>query len=96
MGSLKRGLEAGLKILKPGGRLAVITFHSLEDRIVKEFGRERTRGYRCPSGVDVPELRQPHPPEMHWVTRRAVKPGEVELKENPRSRSAQLRVLEKI
>src|ERR1017187_431581 len=44
IGSLKRGLVASVKILKPGGRLAVITFHSLEDRVVKEFGRERTRG----------------------------------------------------
>ena len=47
-------------------------------------------------GVDVPELRQPRAPEMKWVTRKAVKPGEHELNENPRSRSAQLRVLEKI
>ena len=45
IGSLKRGLAAAVKILKPGGRLVVITFHSLEDRVVKEFGRERTRDY---------------------------------------------------
>jgi 16S rRNA (cytosine1402-N4)-methyltransferase len=96
MGSLKRGLEAAMKILKPGGRLAVITFHSLEDRIVKAFGREQARAYTCPGGVDVPELRQPRVPEMRWVTRRAVQPGEDELSENPRSRSAQLRVLERI
>jgi len=82
--------------LKPGGRLAVITFHSLEDRVVKEFGRERTRDYTFTGGVDVPELRRPRVPELGWVTRRAIKPGENELNENPRSRSAQLRVLEKI
>jgi len=96
IGSLTRGLAAAVKILKPGGRLAVITFHSLEDRIVKEFGRERTCSYTCPGGVDVPELRQPRAPELSWVTRKAVRPGEVELRGNPRSRSAQLRVLEKL
>jgi 16S rRNA (cytosine1402-N4)-methyltransferase len=96
IGSLKRGLDAALKILKPGGRLAVITFHSLEDRTVKEFGREKTRDYMFSGEVDVPELRQPRVPEMKWVSRKAILPGEVELKENPRSRSAQLRVLEKI
>ena len=96
MGSLKRGLAAAVKILKPGGRLAVITFHSLEDRTVKEFGRERTRDYVFAGEVDVPELREPREPELKWVARKAIRPGEVELKENPRSRSAQLRVLEKI
>jgi 16S rRNA (cytosine1402-N4)-methyltransferase len=96
MGSLKRGLEAAFRILKPGGRLAVVTFHSLEDRIVKEFGREKTRDYTFTGPVDVPELRQPRPPEMKWVSRKAMTPGEIELRENPRSRSAQLRVLEKI
>ena len=96
MGSLKRGLAAAVKILKPGGRLAVITFHSLEDRVVKEFGRERTRDYTFSGGVDVPELRRPRAPELKWVTRKAIKPGADELDDNPRSRSAQLRVLEKI
>src|SRR5665213_2839506 len=96
IGSLKRGLDAAVKILKPGGRLAVITFHSLEDRVVKEFGRERTRDYTFSGGVDVPELRQPRVPELKWVLRKAVLPGEIEVKENPRARSAQLRVLEKI
>ena len=96
IGSLKRGLDAAVKILKPGGRLAVITFHSLEDRVVKEFGRERTRDYTFSGGVDVPELRQPRVPELKWISRKAVLPGEIEVKENPRARSAQLRVLEKI
>jgi len=96
IGSLKLGLEVALKILKPGGRLAVITFHSLEDRIVKEFGREKTRDYTFSGEVDVPELRQPRAPEMKWVSRRAILPGAVELKENPRSRSAQLRILERL
>jgi 16S rRNA (cytosine1402-N4)-methyltransferase len=96
IGSLKRGLDAAVKILKPGGRLAVITFHSLEDRVVKEFGREKTRDYTFSGEVDEPELRQSRVPELKWVSRKAVLPGEVELKENPRARSAQLRVLEKI
>ncbi len=96
IGSLKRGLEAAVKILKPGGRLAVITFHSLEDRIVKEFGREKVRDYTFAGGVDVPELRRLRAPELKWVNRKAITPGEIELQENPRSRSAQLRILEKI
>jgi 16S rRNA (cytosine1402-N4)-methyltransferase len=96
MGSLKSGLEAACKILKPGGRLAVITFHSLEDRVVKEFGREKSRDYTFSGDVDVPELRRPRMPEMTWVNRKAITPGQAESKENPRSRSAQLRVLEKI
>jgi len=96
IGSLRRGLEAALKILKPGGRLAVITFHSLEDRVVKQFGNVRARDYTFPGEVDVPELRQPRVPELKWVSKKAIKPGETELNENPRSRSAQLRVLEKL
>jgi 16S rRNA (cytosine1402-N4)-methyltransferase len=95
IGSLRRGLEAALKILKPGGRLAVITFHSLEDRVVKNFGRARARDYTF-RGTDVPELRVPRAPDLRIVTRKAIKPGEAEREENPRSRSAQLRVMEKI
>jgi 16S rRNA (cytosine1402-N4)-methyltransferase len=96
IGSLERGLMAALTILKPGGRLAVITFHSLEDRLVKDFGRVRARDYTFTGGVDVPELRQPCAPELKWTHRKAVKPGAAELALNPRSRSAQLRVFEKI
>jgi len=96
LGSLARGLAAAVKILAPGGRLAVITFHSLEDRAVKAFGRERSRDYTFPGTVDVPELRTPCVPELKWVSRKAILPGAAELRENPRSRSAQLRLLEKI
>ncbi len=96
IGSLERGLVGALNILKPGGRLAVITFHSLEDRVVKNFGRERARDYSFAGAVDIPELRVPCQPELVFVTRKAVLPGEVELAKNPRSRSAQLRVMEKI
>lgn len=96
LGSLASGLAAAVQVLRPGGRLAVITFHSLEDRLVKEFGRERTRDYTFSGPVDVPELRQPCVPELKWVSRKAILPGSAELAANPRSRSAQLRVLEKI
>lgn len=96
IGTLKLGLAAAVKILKPGGRLAVITFHSLEDRVVKDFGRAGARDYTFTGRVDVPELREPRAPELKWVTRRAIRPGEAEVTENPRCRSAQLRVLEKL
>lgn len=94
--SLRSGLAAALSILKPGGRLAVITFHSLEDRIVKAFGREKSRDYTFEGTVDVPALRQPRAPELRWVQRKAMKPSEAEIAVNPRARSAQLRVMEKI
>jgi 16S rRNA (cytosine1402-N4)-methyltransferase len=96
LGSLRRGLEGALKILRPGGRLAVITFHSLEDRVVKEFGRAKARDYTYPGEVDVPELRQPRAPELRLVSRKAILPGAAEVAENPRSRSAQLRVMERV
>jgi len=96
IGSLERGLDGAVRLLRPGGRLAVITFHSLEDRVVKEFGREKARDYTVAGEVDVPELRQPREPELRWVVRKAVLPSGVELAENPRSRSAQLRIMEKI
>lgn len=96
LGSLQRGLEAAVKILQPGGRLAVLTFHSLEARLVKEFGNERTRDYTIEGEIDDPLLRKPRVPEMRWVQRKAMQPSEAELAENPRSRSAQLRVLEKL
>jgi 16S rRNA (cytosine1402-N4)-methyltransferase len=96
MGSLKRGLDGAFKLLKPGGRLVVITFHSLEDRVVKDFGRARARDYTFTGGVDVPELREPRAPELRLVTRKGLRPSEAEQAENPRSRSAQLRVLERI
>ena len=96
LGALRGGLAAALRVLKPGGRLAVITFHSLEDRLVKNFGNERARDYTFAGAVDVPELRRPKAPELRWVSRKARPPGAAEVAANPRSRSAQLRVLEKI
>jgi 16S rRNA (cytosine1402-N4)-methyltransferase len=96
LGALGRGLEAAIKILKPRGRLAVITFHSGEVRLVKAFGREQARDYALPGGVDVPELRQPAAAKLRWIQRKAIRPGAEEIAANPRARSAQLRVLEKI
>jgi len=96
IGSLKLGLEGALRILMPGGRLAVISFLSFDARIVKDLGRARARDYTFTGGVDVPELRQPRAPELKLITRKSVKPSEAEVVENPRSRSAQLRVMEKI
>jgi 16S rRNA (cytosine1402-N4)-methyltransferase len=96
LGSLERGLETALKTLRSGGRLAVITFHSLEDRMVKQFGRLAARDYTFAGTVDVPELRQPKAPTVMLVTRKPIEPGQLELEANPRSRSARLRVMEKI
>jgi 16S rRNA (cytosine1402-N4)-methyltransferase len=96
MPKLAAGLDACWSLLKPGGRLAVITFHSLEDRVVKDFGRARARDYTFTGGVDVPELREPRAPELKLVWRKALKPTAAEVAANPRSRSAQLRVLEKL
>jgi 16S rRNA (cytosine1402-N4)-methyltransferase len=96
LGQLERGLWAAMRVLRHGGRLAVITFHSLEARLVKRFGNERSREYDFDGEVDIPELRRPRLPEMRWVVRRALTARESELTRNPRARSAQLRVLERI
>src|SRR5262249_22072282 len=84
IGSLKSGLAGALRILKRGGRLAVITFHAGEDRVVKDFGRARAQDYAFTGGVDVPELREPRAPELRLVPRKPIKPAEAELAENPR------------
>ena len=95
VGSLKAGLAGALKILKPGGVLAVITFQGLDDRIVKDFARESARDYTFEGAVDVPELRRPRRPEIVWRHRKAILPSEAEVAANPRARSAQLRVMER-
>ena len=86
---LEHGLAAAERSLKPGGRLAVVTFHSLEDRIVKRFLRERSGGN--PAGSrHRPELADPVPPTFERVAK-PVSPSERELAANPRARSARLR-----
>ena len=92
--ALQAALEAAPDILRPGGRLVVISFHSLEDRIVKHFLRERGQ-----AEVDRPEWPAPRP-NPHYsfevLTRRSVTAGDAELAANPRSRSARLRAARKI
>jgi len=80
-------------VLEPGGRLAVISFHSLEDRIVKNFLRDQATADKLPKNVPVRAKDIP-PAPIHLVGK-AVKPGEAEVRNNPRSRSAVLRVAEK-
>jgi 16S rRNA (cytosine1402-N4)-methyltransferase len=87
-------LPQAVELLEPGGRLAVVSFHSLEDRIVKRFMRSRASADRLPRGVPVRAAELP-PPELRIVGR-AVKPGEAEVRRNPRARSAVLRVAEKV
>lgn len=92
LGELARGLEAAEQILKPGGRLVVVTFHSLEDRLVKTWMRERTGG--VPSGSrHVPLLAKPKPPSFAQITNKALQPSEKEVETNPRARSARLRAV---
>ena len=96
LGQIRNALPVAASLLKTGGRLAVITFHSGEDRLVKSFGRVETRDYDVPGEVDVPDLRVARPQRMRWVQRKAIKPDAVEVANNPASRSAQLRVLERV
>lgn len=79
--------------LRPGGRLAVITFHSLEDRIVKRTMQDMARGCTCPP--EFPVCVCGKKPKIRLVTRKPIVPGEAELSENPRARSAKLRAAEK-
>ncbi len=89
LGSLEVALPAALAMLRPGGRLAVISFHSLEDRIVKQFLRDRERGCTCPP--DFPVCVCGHEPELRAIQRRPVRPSEAEVAVNPRAASARLR-----
>jgi 16S rRNA (cytosine1402-N4)-methyltransferase len=96
LGSLERGLKSVLRILAPGGILAVISFHSGEDRLVKEFMRVEAREYDLPPGEpDLPHLRLTRAPRGRLVSRKGFEPTEDEVRLNPRARSARLRVLEK-
>ncbi len=86
-------LKAAVDHLNPGGRLAVITFHSLEDRIVKRAMQDMARGCTCPP--EFPVCVCGKKPKIRLLTRKPIIPGAAELEENPRARSAKLRVAEK-
>jgi 16S rRNA (cytosine1402-N4)-methyltransferase len=94
LGQIERAADAYADVLKPGGRLAVITFHSLEDRIVKEAFRRRENPCTCP--VDAPSCVCGKTPDAKRVNRKPVTPDGNEIEGNPRARSAKLRVLEKL
>jgi 16S rRNA (cytosine1402-N4)-methyltransferase len=91
--ALEDALPAAVEMLRPGGRIAVIAFHSLEDRIVKHFFREEARGCTCPP--DFPVCACGHEPVLRVLTPRPVRPTAREAALNPRAASARLRVAEK-
>lgn len=91
---LAQGLQAGIDLLAPGGRLVVISFHSLEDRMVKRFLRDAATGCRCPR--QLPQCVCGQVPQVRVLTGRPVVAGSAELGVNPRSRSAKLRAAERL
>ncbi|NUR77066.1 MAG: 16S rRNA (cytosine(1402)-N(4))-methyltransferase RsmH [Thermoleophilia bacterium] len=94
LGAVERALPAALEMLRPGGRLGVISFHSLEDRIVKQFLRRQEQGCTCPP--DFPVCICGSEPAMRATPRRAVRPSAAEIGRNPRAQSARLRVGTKV
>ncbi|HLI52379.1 MAG TPA: 16S rRNA (cytosine(1402)-N(4))-methyltransferase RsmH [Thermomicrobiaceae bacterium] len=92
--ALKAGLAAAIELLRPTGRLAVISFHSLEDRIVKQAFRQEARDCICPPGT--PICICGHEARLKLVTTKPLRPTEHEARANPRSRSARLRVAERL
>jgi 16S rRNA (cytosine1402-N4)-methyltransferase len=94
LGQLEEALPAAIGLLRPRGRIAVISFHSLEDRIVKRFFRAEARGCECPP--DFPVCACGRDPVLRVLTSRAVRPEAREVALNPRSASARLRVAEKV
>ncbi len=94
LGDLKKLLAESVELLKPGGRIAVISFHSLEDRIVKEFFKYESLSCICPPEFPVCQCEKEK--RLNILTRKPVVPSDEELKENPRARSSKLRVAERI
>jgi 16S rRNA (cytosine1402-N4)-methyltransferase len=93
LGQLESALPAAVEMLRPGGRVAVISFHSLEDRIVKRFFRSEARGCVCPP--DFPVCVCGRDPVLRLLTRKAVRPTAQETAQNPRAASARLRAAER-
>ena len=91
---IEAGLKAALSTLKPGGRMATISFHSLEDRLVKSFFNVESKDCICPP--QQPVCTCGHRATLRTITRRPVRPSEEEAAANPRARSARLRVAEKL
>ena len=94
LGEIEAGLRAALSTLKPGGRMATISFHSLEDRLVKSFFNVESKDCICPP--QQPVCTCGHRATLRIVTRHPVRPSEEEVAANPRARSARLRVAERI
>ncbi len=94
LGALEAFLPAAVESLKEGGRLVVISFHSLEDRIVKHYFRQESKDCICPP--EVPVCVCDHKARVKIITRRPIRPEDTEIKQNPRSRSAKMRIAEKI
>lgn len=95
LGEVEEGLKGAVCALKPGGRLAVISFHSLEDRIVKRFMREQSRGKKVPPGLPITEA-EINASKVLKLVGKATKPSAKEIEQNNRSRSSVLRVAEKL
>ena len=87
-------LETAFGVLEPGGRIGVISFHSLEDRIVKNFFRDKNRDCICPPDAPICKCRGQR--IVSILTRKGISPGEEEIRRNPPSRSARFRAVEKI
>lgn len=96
LGEVERGMQAAAKLLAPGGRLVVVAFHSLEDRIAKRFMAEAAGRSGGASRHDPGALTARIAPRFRLVTPRALRPGEAETAANPRARSARLRALERL
>ena len=94
LGAVRQGMEAAIDHLKPGGRLAVITFHSLEDRIVKNVFQDAAKGCTCPPSFPVCVCGRK--PKIRILTKKPIIATREEVEENPRSRSAKLRVAERV